>query len=103
MSFRNTYLVNIELALPELPADRAADLRVREAERAAELQREGYLVDIWRTVGRTANWSIWSADDNDALHAAISSLPYFPWMDITITALAKHPNALPKTTDGNVG
>ena len=97
MPFRNTYLVNIEVHLPEMPAEQAADLKRREGEQAHELQRQGYMQQIWRTVGRTANWSIWSADDNDALHAAISSLPYFPWMDIQVIPLAQHPNALVRT------
>lgn len=94
MPFRNTYLVNIEVKLPDWPPAQAAELRDREAAQARLLQEQGYLVQLWRTVGRTANWSIWSADDNDALHAAISSLPYFPWMDIQVIALANHPNSI---------
>jgi muconolactone D-isomerase len=32
--------------------------------------------------------------DNDELHALLSSLPLFPYMDIQVTALARHPSAI---------
>ena len=35
---------------------------------------------------------IWEADDNDEMHKLISGLPFFPYADIKITALATHPS-----------
>ena len=58
---------------------------------AAELARKGRLVRMWRVMGRRENWGLWRAKDATEMHAIISSLPVWPWMDITVTALAQHP------------
>jgi muconolactone D-isomerase len=42
--------------------------------------------------GRRANWGIWEAEDATALHAAIRSLPLFPWLEVDVIPLAAHPN-----------
>ena len=67
-------------------------LREREAERARELARDGLLKRLWRIPGQRANWAIWSAKDACELHTALTSLPLFPYMSITVNALACHPN-----------
>ncbi len=53
---------------------------------AVRLQRRG------RIPGRFANWGIWEAPDADALHAAISSLAFYPYLDATVHPLAAHPS-----------
>jgi muconolactone D-isomerase len=45
---------------------------------------------MWRIPGRTANVGIWKAKDATELHAAISSLPMFPYIDAHVTPLATH-------------
>ena len=45
-------------------------------------------------MGRYANVSIFDVENNDELHALLSSLPLFPYMDIEVTALARHPSAI---------
>ena len=67
-------------------------LREQEAARARELAAAGVLRRLWRVPGRRANWGVWSAADADALHAALSSLPLFPYLDISVHPLAAHPN-----------
>ena len=37
---------------------------------------------------------LWEAPDHEALHDAISSLPLFPYFDVTVTPLARHPNSV---------
>ena len=49
---------------------------------------------IWRVVGEYANYSIFDVDDHDELHTILSGFPIFNYMDVKITPLAKHPNAL---------
>jgi muconolactone delta-isomerase len=44
--------------------------------------------------GRWANWGLWEAEDATALHEAISSLPLWPWMSVTVHPLAVHVNDL---------
>ena len=56
----------------------------------AALAEQGVLRAVWRVPGRFANRAIWSAPDATALHEALSSLPLWPYMDIHVTALARH-------------
>jgi muconolactone D-isomerase len=86
------FLVQIQVNFPpDLPQERLADVIAREAERGDELKQAGTIVRIWRIPGRTANVGIWQADHPDAIHAAITSLPAFPWIDARVTPLATHP------------
>ena len=86
------FLVDILIALPtDLPEPRRSDLEAAEAARARELRADGALVRIWRIPGTRRNVGIWQAEDATALHALLSSLPLFPWMTISVTALAAHP------------
>ncbi|MFJ8254313.1 muconolactone Delta-isomerase family protein [Streptomyces sp. NPDC094466] len=40
-----------------------------------------------------ADRELWRAADPTELHTNISSLPVWPWMDVTVHALADHPVA----------
>ena len=59
--------------------------------RARELVAQGILKRLWQVPGRRANYGLWSADDATALHAAISSLPYFPWLDVDVHPACRAP------------
>lgn len=71
----------------------------QEAERARELAQSGILRRLWRIPGRRANWGIWSAATTDELHDALSSLPLYPYLSITVHPLASHPNDPRKPLD----
>lgn len=87
--------VAMEVRLPpEMPAAKADDLKTRERELAQALQRQGKWPHLWRVAGRYANISIFDVADADELHALLSNLPLFPYMDIRVTALARHPSAI---------
>jgi muconolactone D-isomerase len=86
------FLVEIEIALPATMDDAARqDLVEAEARRGGTLIAEGVIQRIWRVPGRTANVGIWVAEDATQLHVALQTLPFFPWMDITVRPLATHP------------
>jgi muconolactone D-isomerase len=86
------FLVELETRLPpEIPATDRKSLRARESARGRELRESGVIAAIWRLPGRLANVGVWTAPDSSALHTAISSLPAWPWMTVTVTALAEHP------------
>ena len=86
------FMVSIEVRTPaDLDPERLAQLQKAEAERARELVEQGSLRRIWRIPGRRANISLYEAPDATALHAALSSLPLFPYLDIEVQALATHP------------
>ena len=87
------FLVKIEQNLPpETAPERRVQLIEAEAVRARELAAAGTLLRLWRVPGRRANVGIWSARDATVLHEAISSLPFYPWLDVEVTPLARHPN-----------
>ncbi len=86
------FLVHMEVARIEGGDEREEKLREQEAARSRELAKEGILLRLWRVPGRRENWGIWNADDPDRLHDALSSLPLFRYLTITVHPLASHPN-----------
>jgi len=91
MLFHVTMEVNLP---PDMPKAEADDIKAREKAYAQDLMRRGKWPHIWRVAGRYANVSIFDAADNDELHALLSGLPLFPYMDIRVTPLARHPSAI---------
>ena len=89
------YHVRMPVHLPT-DGDPAAFERLKAAEkaRAQELQRSGKWRHLWRIAGQYANISVFDVADHDELHAILSSLPLFPFMEITVTPLSRHPSAV---------
>jgi muconolactone D-isomerase len=69
-------------------------LKAEEKARAEDLQRQGIWVHLWRIVGQYANVLIFEVEIHDALHAVLSTLPLFPFMEINVTPLAQHPSSI---------
>jgi muconolactone D-isomerase len=89
------FQVEIEVRIPpQIDRETVERLAKLEHERAAELQRAGKWKHLWRVVGRFANVSIFEVESNDELHAILESLPFYPYMNIDVTALCRHPGAL---------
>lgn len=89
------FLVHMDVRLPpDMPAEEADALKARERDYAQTLMRDGRWRHIWRIVGRYANASVFDVASPDELHDLLSGLPLFPYMDITVTALAQHPSAI---------
>jgi muconolactone D-isomerase len=65
-----------------------------ERERVRELFAAGDLLRIWRVPGRWENVTLWSTADSSSLDDRLRTLPLFPWLDITVEALADHPSDL---------
>lgn len=87
------FLVRIEIRWPpDKPEEEREEVFSRELERGQELARSGALRRLWRIPGRWANWSLYEVADATELHAALTSLPLYPWMDIEVHPLAEHPN-----------
>jgi len=78
----------------DVDPERFERLKSEEKARAQQLQREGKWRHLWRVAGRYANISIFDVASNDELHAILSGLPLFPFMEITVTPLARHPSAV---------
>jgi muconolactone D-isomerase len=85
------FLLEIQVDLPHaLSAEERSTLINAERVRGRELAEAGVIRAIWRVPGRFANRAIWSASDATALHAAITSLPLWPYIDVNVTPLARH-------------
>ena len=89
------FQVQMDVRLPhDMPAERAEALKKTERERAQALQRSGTWRHLWRVAGRYANVSIFDVKSTDELHQLLSTLPLFPYMQIEVTALCRHPSSI---------
>ena len=89
------YLVRMDVKIPHaLPADVAPEIKAREKPYSQQLQHDGRWPHIWRVVGEYANYSVFDVASNDELHELLQGLPLFPYMDIQVTPLARHPSAI---------
>jgi muconolactone D-isomerase len=90
-------LFHVEMDLrfpPGFDPEEAARLKAAEKTRFQELQRVGTWRHIWRVVGRYANVSIFDVRSNTELHELLGSLPLFPFMEVKVTPLCRHPSSL---------
>jgi muconolactone D-isomerase len=70
------------------------ELKRAEKSRAEELQKSGVWRHLWRVVGHYRNVSIFDVPGNTELHAILSTLPLFPFMEMRVTALCRHPSSI---------
>lgn len=89
------YLCRIEFEFPrDMGGEEIAAYRARETVYVHDLQRSGAMESLFRVVGENANYSILDVESNDRLHEILTGLPMYPFMTISTTALATHPNSL---------
>lgn len=87
------YLVHMDVNLPaDMAPDKAAEIKATEKAYSQQLQHAGKWPEIWRVVGEYANYSIFEVDTHDELHEILQNLPLFPYMDLSVVPLAKHPS-----------
>lgn len=90
--------VRMTVKLPDtMPADQAAQLKQSEKELAQRLQREGKWRHLWRIAGHYANISLFDVGSVDELHTLLTSLPLFPYMQMEVTPLCRHPSSIRDT------
>jgi muconolactone D-isomerase len=89
------FKVCMTVRLPHtMPAEQANQLKAREREIAQELQHSGAWRHLWRVAGRYANISIFDVAGPAELHDMLMTLPLFPYMDIDVEALCRHPSSI---------
>lgn len=87
--------VQMTVRIPhDMPAAQADELKAREKALAQDLQRAGVWRHLWRIAGQYANVSIFDVPDNAALHATLMALPLYPYMDIEVKPLCRHPSSV---------
>ena len=85
--------MNVNVPLDTDPV-RFSDLKAAEKDRFQELQKAGTWRHIWRVVGQYSNVSIFDVESNAQLHDIVSTLPLYPFMDVKVTALCRHPSSI---------
>ncbi|QKY01913.1 muconolactone Delta-isomerase [Janthinobacterium lividum] len=85
--------MNVNLPL-SMPAEQAAQLKQTEKELAQRLQHEGKWRHLWRIAGQYANISVFDVDSVEELHNLLTSLPLFPYMQIEVMPLCRHPSSV---------
>ncbi|MFL9809549.1 MAG: muconolactone Delta-isomerase [Pseudomonas sp.] len=82
----------------KLPVDmdpaQAAKLKADEKGLAQSLMREGKWRHLWRIAGQYANYSVFDVDSVQDLHDTLMQLPLFPYMEIEVNALCRHPSSI---------
>jgi muconolactone D-isomerase len=90
------YLVDFTLTVPEgTPASELEQRTTGEEIRVAELAAQGRALRVWKPLpddGRARAIGLYRAADDTELQAILASLPLWPWMEISVTPLAEHPN-----------
>jgi muconolactone D-isomerase len=89
------FMAQMEVRLPPgMAPEQAEGLRTRERAYSQAAERDGRWPHLWRVAGRYANVSILDVDSVDELHELLSGLPLFPYLDIRVTPLPRHLNAI---------
>ena len=91
MLFKVEMTVNIPSTLPKAEA---GEIKAKEKAYSQQLQREGKWLHIWRVAGLYANVSIFDVADNQQLHDLLTALPLYPYMEISVQPLCRHPSAI---------
>ncbi|WP_336971957.1 muconolactone Delta-isomerase [Sphingobium aromaticiconvertens] len=87
--------VRMDVNIPhDLDPIRADELKRVERDRAQDLQRSGKWRHLWRIAGQYSNISVFDVADVQELHDLVSTLPLFPFMDIAVTPLCRHPSSI---------
>lgn len=79
---------------PDFDPIRADELKRIERERARDLQNQGKWRHLWRIAGQYSNVSVFDVETVQELHDIVSTLPLFPFMDIEVTPLCRHPSSI---------
>jgi muconolactone delta-isomerase len=97
------FLVSMTTHVPPGTTDQQVDaMRAREAAHSAELATQGQLLRLWRpplAPGEWRSYGLFSAENEEALDAVLTSMPLRVWRTDTVTPLGRHPND-PATTQG---
>jgi muconolactone delta-isomerase len=90
------YLVVFITAIPDdLPPPEIEQRLAGETTRVPELAAQGHAVRVWKLLpedGRQRALGLYRAASGEELEAILDSLPLRPWIEISVTPLAEHPN-----------
>ena len=77
---------------PGTPDEAVRDADAGEAERAAELGRQGHLLRLWQVPSQGNSLGQWRAADPAEMQALLKTLPLDPYLTVDTTPLTPHPS-----------
>lgn len=83
--------VNIPLDIDE---EKINQIKLKEKMYSQSLQEQGKWRHLWRISGEYSNISIFDVESNEELHNLLQGLPLFPYMDIKVMPLNRHPSSI---------
>ena len=90
------YLIEFIITIPDdAPPPEIEQRLAGETTRVAELAAQGHALRVWKPLpedGRQRALGLYRAGSDEELAVILDSLPLRPWMEISVTALAEHPN-----------
>ena len=87
--------VTMSVSIPhDLDPARMEELKRVEKARCQELMDAGVWRHIWRVAGQYKNVSIFDVASPAELHDILTGLPLFPFMEIAVTPLCRHPSSI---------
>jgi muconolactone D-isomerase len=90
------YLVEFTITIPDDAPPAEIEQRLAgETTRVAELAAQGHALRVWKPLpedGRVRALGLYRAASDEELEAILDSLPLRPWMELSVTGLAEHPN-----------
>lgn len=87
--------VKMDVRIPhDLPRETSDVLKATEKARSQDLQRSGKWRHLWRIAGQYSNISIFDVESPQELHDILSTLPLFPFMEIAVSPLCRHPSSI---------
>lgn len=89
------YHVRMDVSIPtDMDASQVDKLKATEKALSQKLQEQGKWRHIWRLAGEYSNFSIFDVESNEELHDIMMSLPLYPYMNVTVTPLLRHPSSV---------
>lgn len=87
--------VRMDVNIPkDMPKEAFEQIKALEKAYSQDLQQQGVWRHIWRITGQYSNISIFDVDSNEALHNLLQGLPLYPYMNIEVMALNRHPSSV---------
>jgi len=89
------FKVEMDVIVPtNVDQDTFETIKAKEKKYAQDLQESGKWRHLWRIVGQYKNISIFDVKNSEELHNILMGLPLYPYMDIRIEALCRHPSSI---------
>lgn len=89
------FQVRMDVHIPlDMPVEKANEIKAIEKAYSQDLQRQGKWRHIWRITGQYSNTSIFDVESNEEFHNILQGLPLYPYMNIEVTALNRHPSSI---------